>query len=183
MGSTLFSWRFQKSIHPPVLRRLPCLWTHEWRVFWVSTRPMRWIFHAKHGKARDVVGFSMFMNGLGAVFGKVRMYLLSFHCCSILSTGCVCVKKWKHYFLHTLGWTESLMARLIRQIFNHWRLIIDEVCPPCRIVAGKILNVAHTFFRWNVCGLPEFLLYISIIPLIIISNKNAGHVVLWTVHQ
>ena len=54
MGSTLLSWRFQKSIHPPVLRRLPCLWTHEWRVFWVSTRPMRWIFHAKHGKARDV---------------------------------------------------------------------------------------------------------------------------------
>ena len=64
---------------------------------------MRWIFHAKHGKARDVVGFSMFMNGLGAVFGKVRMYLLSFHCCSILSTGCVCVKKVKALFSAHFG--------------------------------------------------------------------------------
>jgi len=118
-------------------------------------------FHAKHGEARavqpkildvherTVSSIRKSENGSCHHFLVAQFYQqASWH---LEYDGgrmhrCVCIKKVKALFTAHFG-KQMARFQIIRRIFNHRRLIIDEVCPPCRIVAGKISNVAYTFFR------------------------------------
>jgi hypothetical protein len=64
-------------IHPSTNVATPPLpLTHEWRVFWVALNTsyaMEFFMQSMVKRGLFSQRFSMFMNGLGAVFGKVRM--------------------------------------------------------------------------------------------------------------